>query len=142
MARRNLAAIGIDLEVKTFSLIEMFDRLRRPGEPWDMGFFAFGVFTADPSDFVAALYTPAGGDVFPGGFSDKALGRRLRAALPIADPADREHAFAELDAAFARAGAAAPFATGVSTDFFSDRIGCQIRQPIHGISLGALCVRP
>ena len=28
-----------------------------------------------------------------------------------------------------------------TTDFFADRIGCQVHQPIYGISLGALCVR-
>ena len=39
------------------------------------------------------------------------------------------------------AGAGAAFATPVSTDFFSDRIGCQVHQPMYGISLGALCVR-
>jgi len=49
--------------------------------------------------------------------------------------------FARLDADLARVGAAAPFATAASTDFFSDRIGCQVHQPIYGISLGALCVR-
>ena len=34
-----------------------------------------------------------------------------------------------------------PFATAVTTDFFSERIGCQVQQPIYGISLGALCIR-
>jgi hypothetical protein len=40
-----------------------------------------------------------------------------------------------------RAGAAAPFATPGTTDFFSDGFGCQVEQPLYGISLGALCVR-
>ena len=38
VTRRNLAAIGIDLEVKHFSLSEMFGRLQTPGEPWDVGY--------------------------------------------------------------------------------------------------------
>ena len=46
------------------------------------------------------------------------------------------------DADFARAAAAAPFAVNLTTGFFSDRIGCQIHQPLYGISLGALCLRP
>lgn len=61
-----------------------------------------------------------------------------RRALP---DAARTEAFEELDEDFVRAGAAAPFAIGVSTDFFSDRIGCQVHQPVYGISLGALCIR-
>ena len=37
---------------------------------------------------------------------------------------------------------AAPFAVTASRDFFSARIGCQTYQPIWGIILGALCLRP
>jgi hypothetical protein len=83
----------------------------------------------------------AGQCAWPGGFSGKAVGRRLRAALPIVDATARARAFADLDAGFARAAAAAPFAITLTTDFFSDRIGGQIHHPIYGISLGALCVR-
>jgi hypothetical protein len=76
-----------------------------------------------------------------GWFHDRPLIRRIRAVRTLTDPAVRLRAFAQLDAELAQAGAAAPFATGASTDFFSDRIGCQVHQPIYGISLGALCVR-
>jgi ABC-type oligopeptide transport system substrate-binding subunit len=141
IARRNLAAAGIDLEVETVSLFEMFRRLTNPGEPWDIGYLNWYPASADPSDFVAGLFDKPGEDARVGGFHDKALERRLRAALRVADTTERGRAFARLDADFARAGAAVPFATDVSTDFFSDRIGCQIDQPIYGISLGALCVR-
>ena len=96
----------------------------------------------DPSDFVRPLYTPLAADAWPGGFSGKAVGRRLRAALPIVDATARARAFADLDADFARAAAAAPFAVNLTTGFFSDRIGCQIHHPLYGISLGALCLRP
>ncbi len=140
--RRNLAAIGVDVEIENFPWNEMVRRINRPGEPWDIGYWGWGIFIADPSDFVAPLYA-AGVETgyWPGDFRDKALGRRVRAALRITDTPARARAFAELDAASARAGAAAPFATDVSTDFFSDRIGCQIHQPLYGISLGSLCVR-
>jgi ABC-type transport system substrate-binding protein len=142
--RRDLAAIGVDVEVKNFPWAEMIRRLNRPNEPWDISYWGWGIFTADPSDFVAWVYAPPGRDpdeFWPGGFSDKRLGRRLRATEAITGTTARARAFAELDAAFARAGAAAPFATGVTTDFFSDRIGCQVPQPLYGISLGSLCVR-
>ena len=146
-ARRNLAAIGIDVEVKNFPFNEMARRLLRPGEPWDIGYWWWGLFIADPSDWVEWVYAPYGGEVaaskagWPGGFGDKRLGRRLEAARRLTEPAARARAFAQLDAAFARAGAAAPFATSLTSDFFSDRIGCQVHQPVYGISLGSLCVR-
>ena len=37
---------------------------------------------------------------------------------------------------------AAAFAATASRDFFSARIGCQTYQPVWGIVLGALCLRP
>jgi peptide/nickel transport system substrate-binding protein len=142
IARRNLAEIGIDVDVKLFPLGEMFRRLQLPGEPWDIALWSWIIDYGDPSDFVRPMYTPLAPDAWPGGFSGKAVGRRLRAALPIVDATARARAFADLDADFARAAAAAPFAINLSTDFFSDRIGCQIHHPIYGISLGALCLRP
>jgi hypothetical protein len=69
------------------------------------------------------------------GSTTRPSNRALRAALRIADATERARAFAQLDADFARAGAAVPFATDVNTDFFSDRIGCQVDQPIYGILL-------
>jgi len=64
----------------------------------------------------------------------------MRAAARLSRTA-RSRAYAQIDADLARTGAAAPFATAVTTDFFSDRIGCQVHQPIYGIALGELCVR-
>jgi len=137
--RRNLAPVGIDLEVKNFSLHQMFTRLQRPGEPWDIGYYNWFQDYADPSQFIDPLFTPLG-DPNVGRFRDEKIRQRIRAARRLGDAA-RSRAFAQLDADLARAGAAAPFATAATTDFFSDRIGCQIHQPIYGISLGALCVR-
>jgi peptide/nickel transport system substrate-binding protein len=141
IARRNLAEIGIDVDVKLFPFGEFFGRLARPGEPWDIALWGWLIDSGDPSDWVTPIYTPLAADAWPGGFSGKAVGRRLRAALRIVDATARARAFADLDGDFARAAAAAPFAINLSTDFFSDRIGCQIHHPIYGISLGALCVR-
>ena len=35
----------------------------------------------------------------------------------------------------------AAFSTNESRDFFSERIGCQLYQPVYGIDLAALCPR-
>jgi len=140
--RKNLAAIGIDVVVRNFSLGQMFKRLGRAGEPWDIGYANWFVDYADPSQFIELIFAappPDGGN--PGRFRDEGIFRRMRAAARLSGTA-RSRAYAQLDADLARAGAAAPFATAVTTDFFSDRIGCQVHQPMYGIALGELCVRP
>jgi peptide/nickel transport system substrate-binding protein len=138
VVRRNLAAIGLDVEVKAVALDAMFLRLYRTSG-WDIGYFNWFPNTSDPSDVIEQLFGGEGSSV--PGFRGEAFARRTHAALRLEDAAKRADAFASLDSALARAGAAAPFATAVTTDFFSDRIGCQMHQPIYGISLGALCIR-
>jgi hypothetical protein len=34
-----------------------------------------------------------------------------------------------------------PYASGTAVGFFSERIGCQVDQPIYGLDLGLLCIR-
>ncbi|HSD81682.1 MAG TPA: hypothetical protein VLB47_13520, partial [Solirubrobacteraceae bacterium] len=138
VAKRNLAAIGIDLIVKNLNLDEMFERLHDPGAAWDLGYFNYYIDFADPANFVNVYRS--GDEANIGGFRDRDLQRRIAAAARLTG-ADRLRTYAELDADLARAAASAPFATGASTDFFAARIGCQVQQPIYGISLGALCVR-
>jgi peptide/nickel transport system substrate-binding protein len=140
VVRRNLAAIGLDVEVKSFAFNQMFARLTRPGEPWDLGYWGWLMDFADPAGFVGAIFGPTG-ESPAGRFLEKDLLRRISAATRLSAGA-RVRAFAELDAELGRTGAAAPFATAATTELFSDRIGCQVHQPLYGISLGALCVRP
>jgi len=141
VVRKNLAAIGIDVDVKSFSLGQMFKRLGHPGAPWDIGYYNWFIDYADASQFIAPLFAgPPPDGANPGRFHDEGIFKRMRSAARLSGTA-RSRAFAQIDADLARAGAAAPFATAVTTDFFSDRIGCQIHQPIYGIALGELCVR-
>jgi ABC-type transport system substrate-binding protein len=139
--RRNLAAIGIDLTVKTYPISQTWGRLQDPDVQWDLGYMNWTMDVADPT-FMTDLVAPAvPAEGIVGGFHTRRLDRQIQATVRILDPDARLRAFEQLDADLARAGAAAPFATTSSTDFFSDRIGCQVQQPIYGIALGALCVR-
>jgi ABC-type oligopeptide transport system substrate-binding subunit len=131
VARLNLAAIGIDLEVKPFAVREYFSQGFLEDKPWDLAYGNFFIDYADPANFIGDLFN---------GIVDERFARRIRSATRLPDAA-RLDAFARLDADLARAAVLAPFATATTTDFFSDRIGCQIQQPIYGISLGALCIR-
>jgi ABC-type oligopeptide transport system substrate-binding subunit len=136
VVRRDLAAIGIDVEVQNVPFEEVFPRLLRRGERWDLGYNNWFIDSADPSDF----FGPDGPFGASGFFREKQLQRRIRPALLLSGKA-RADAFAQIDADAARAAVAVPFATEATTEFFSDRIGCQVNQPIYGISLGALCIR-
>jgi ABC-type oligopeptide transport system substrate-binding subunit len=141
VARRDLAAVRIDLDVKAFAVSEMFERLYTPGEPWDLGYSGWFPGYADGADFIGGMFAPnVSGTSLPGNVPDAALERRIRAATRLPDAA-RARAIARIDADLARNAAAAPISTNTTTDFFSDRIGCQVHQPIYGISLGALCLR-
>lgn len=130
VARQNLLAIGIDLEINSVGVRKYFSGFL-DDKPWDLAYGNFFIDYADPANFIGALVKP------------EVRGRfvhRIRAASRLPD-ASRLDAFARLDADLARAAILAPFATSTTTDFFSDRIGCQVHQPIYGISLGALCLR-
>jgi peptide/nickel transport system substrate-binding protein len=138
--RRNLAAIGIDLTVQTYPLNETFGHLVS-NKGWDLGYGNWFIDVADPT-LVTDLFDPVDPATnITGDFHERRLDRQMHAAVRILDPDARLRAFEQLDADLARAGAAAPFATAATTDFFSDRIGCQVQQPIYGIALGALCER-
>jgi peptide/nickel transport system substrate-binding protein len=138
VVRSNLAAIGIEVEVRAVAIDEMF-ALQGRRDGWDIGLTNWFPDHADPSDAVGPIFGVP--ESKPTWLRTGALSDRVGAALRIVDVRERAEAIARLDAELARAGAAAPFATAVTTDFFSDRIGCQVHQPIYGISLGALCIR-
>jgi hypothetical protein len=69
------------------------------------------------------------------------LGRRRRDASTLSGAA-RSESYAALNGDnSARAAAFATYLSGVRTDFFSARMGCQVEHPLSGIDLAALCLR-
>jgi ABC-type transport system substrate-binding protein len=139
IVRANLAAIGITLEIRRFSVGDMFARVLEPDEPFDVSLFGWIGDTPDPSEFVDSMF---GYMSAPTRFLDRTpLGRRIRAASRLTGAA-RLAAYAALDPEITSQEAPfAPTVSGVHTDFFSARIGCQADNPIYGIELGALCER-
>jgi YVTN family beta-propeller protein len=138
IVRENLAAIGITLEIRRFSFGEIFARVSKPDEPFDLSNFGWIGADPDPSNFMDVMFS-----FFPTtAFLDRTrLGRRLRAASRLSGAA-RIDAYGTLDRDItAQAAPFAPFLSGVGTDLFSSRIGCQIEHPLYGIDLAALCVR-
>ncbi len=140
IVRGNLAAIGIDVEIRRFAFGTLFERLQDPDEPFDLSLFGWIGDSPDPAEFVNVMFSFAA--PVSARFLDRTpLGRRMRAAERLIG-AQRIEAYAALDRDLA--AQAAPVAEAISaerTDFFSARIGCQVEHPLYGIDLGALCVR-
>jgi YVTN family beta-propeller protein len=134
----NLAAIGIDVQVKALPFGAMFESLAKKGNPFDLAVIGWAADYPDPAQFLNVLLQ---GNLLPR-FDDPEYTRKLAAAARLSGPA-RYLAYAKLDADLARN--AAPWAAMSNTssrDFFSARMGCQVFQPAYGfMDLTTLCIR-
>jgi peptide/nickel transport system substrate-binding protein len=137
--KSNLSAIGIDLEVRQFAIPELFERLKRPGEPFDIGYSNWFFDYADPFSYINTQFADEG--LSFGLFESPRWQRRMDDVARLSGDT-RINAYAKLDRELAaKAAPAAPFATGTSTYFLSARMGCQVLHPIYGLDLAALCIR-
>jgi ABC-type oligopeptide transport system substrate-binding subunit len=137
--RSNLRAIGIDLDVRQFSLGEMFRRTSNPNEPFDIAYSNWFVDFADPVGYINHQFARDGqrGALF----NNPGMERRMSRAAALSGDA-RVRAYAKLDRDLAETAVpAAAFATGTISYFLSARMGCQVLHPIYGLDLAALCIR-
>jgi YVTN family beta-propeller protein len=138
IVRANLAAIGIEVEVRQFPLPTLFQRLLTPGEPFELAQFGWSADSADPATFINSLFaSPQQPYAY---LDDRRLQDRMAQAARLSGP-ERYRAYARLDRDLASEGAAVAYASQTSPDFFSARIGCQVNQPLYGMDLGSLCLR-
>jgi YVTN family beta-propeller protein len=146
IVKANLKAIGIDVQIQTFSDAVFYKRLGRKGEPYDLALSLWLADYADPVTFLG-FFDPRRGPGNPNPstdvshFHEPGYTRRLAAAERLSPP-ERYVAYGRLESDLARN--AAPWAAignPVSRDFFSRRIGCQVFHPLYGIDLAALCIR-
>ena len=143
--RANLARIGITLDVRAFPIPEMFERIHTQGEPFDLALYNWIADYPDPYDFINVVFQQEIGEINPdtmeGVFAGTDFERRMDEAARLSGD-ERYRVYAELDHDLTAEGAAiVPFASGTTVSFFSDRIGCQIDQPIYGMILNRLCLR-
>ena len=136
--KNNLAAIGIDVQVKCFPGGEFWAHMLTPGAPWDLAVDGYEG-TNDPGDYLDgyASHDPAYAEQLHDPRVDSLL-----ASARLTSGRARAVAYARVDHVLVRD--AAPdiaFANESENDFFSARIGCQPTQPLAGIDLGALCIR-
>jgi peptide/nickel transport system substrate-binding protein len=153
IVKTDLAAIGIEMDIKLFGKVAMYNRILNPNEPWDIALVGWGIDHADPSDEINALFDSSSIPPAPlpanavnlyfnyGRFSDPAFDRRMREAATLSGTA-RERTYGRLAIDLAR-DAAPVAAWGVpdSRNLFATHIGCQAYQPIYGVDLARLCLR-
>ena len=146
IVKRNLAAIGIEVEIRKFSVDDLYNRVPKRGEPFDIMLTPWLVDYPDPFDVLNLLFAgdfigqPQAGNW--GRFDDPVYNRRLDAAARLTG-ARRYREYARLDADIARdAAPRVAFANENRVDFFSARMGCQLYHPVYGMDLAALCVKP
>ena len=136
--KENLAAIGIEVQVKAISDASFFARLGKKDEPYDLAPTGWGTDYPDPAQFLNTLLL--GGMLPP--LDDPESVRKLERAARLSGPA-RYLAYGKLDADLAR-NAAPWVAIGnfSGRDFFSARMGCQVFEPTSGfMNLTTLCIR-
>jgi ABC-type oligopeptide transport system substrate-binding subunit len=135
--KTDLAAIGLRVEVKAFSIDAMSTKLSTPGEPFDL---ATVFWVADYPDPNSLLNTLLGNATILPTFDDRSGRARLAAAAQLTG-ADRDRAYARLDADLARnAAPLVAYGNPSRYELFSSRMGCQI-PAFYGTDLAALCIR-
>jgi YVTN family beta-propeller protein len=139
IVKQNLGAIGIDVVVKTFADVQ--SQIARPGEQFDLfGPISFGAGYPDPAQLLGLPGTGVLGSLpF---FDDPSYKRKVTVASRLSGPR-RYLAYGALDVDTVRnAAPVVSLGNRLSREFFSARMGCQIYNPVWGIDLAALCIRP
>jgi ABC-type oligopeptide transport system substrate-binding subunit len=136
--KRDLGAIGLQVQIKAFPIDTMFARDARPGEPFDIAFYGWQADYPDPANMLTPMF--ADSTLYPT-FNDPAYQRKLASTAQLTG-LRRYLAYGKLDVDLARdAAPLIAFGNASSTDFFSARIGCQAYGP-YGVDFAALCIKP
>jgi ABC-type oligopeptide transport system substrate-binding subunit len=134
VVKKNLNAIGIDVQVEELPIPALLARLYRQDEPFDIAVFGHTGDVPDPAAFLGEMLALPALDL--GAFD------RSAAVADRLTGDERQVAFGRLANDLARdAAPLVAFANPVRQDFFSRRIGCQIFNPLYGVDLAALCIR-
>jgi YVTN family beta-propeller protein len=134
--KTDLAAIGLQVQVRTYPDQTLYTKTVTPGEPFDIAWVGWIPDYLDPKAMLNVLLE---NDAVIPSFNDPAWRARLDAAARLTGP-KRYLTYAKLDADLARdAAPLAAFGNLSSEDFFSARTGCQIFGA-YGMDLAALCI--
>jgi YVTN family beta-propeller protein len=139
IVKTDLAAIGLEVRIQTFPSDNLFARLIRPNEPFDLAMASWAADYPDPEGVLNRIF--AASSNYPT-LDDPTYQHRLAAAARLSGP-ERYLTYGKLDVDLARNVAPLiAYGTHTSSDFFAARIGCETYNPWYGMDLGALCLRP
>jgi ABC-type transport system substrate-binding protein len=139
IVKNDLAAIRIDVHIHCMPGSEVFPRVFRRKEPWDIFLDSYGSDYDDPGDYINGLAVDNAFNFSH--YHSPALSRRIRAASRLSG-VSRAQAYARIDLGLVRDIVPHVFyGNGLAQNLFSARIGCQLYQPVEGMDLGALCIR-
>jgi ABC-type oligopeptide transport system substrate-binding subunit len=134
VARLNLAQIGLDVDIK--EVPNLFQRLRTPGELWDIALIGWFADYLDPFNFVNDLFT---GENNTGHFRNVRFERRMRqAALLVGRKRLAAYALLERDL-MRRSAPIAPFIVLNDVMFVSRSLGCFAYDTTYGLDVLAIC---
>jgi oligopeptide transport system substrate-binding protein len=140
----NLAAIGLDLDIREFPRATQFTKTGTRGEPFDITLEGWHSDYFDPYNFIFLL---DGTTIRPQNnvnfsyFNSAAYNRKIRAAASMVGNA-RYRAFGNLDIDLARnAAPLASYITDNSRFFFSSRVRNFFYQPLYELDLAAIAVQ-
>jgi ABC-type oligopeptide transport system substrate-binding subunit len=141
--KANLKRIGIDVEVKYFSVTSLFDRIGTRGEPYDI---ARAALIADYPDGIGLFRyldgrTLRSKDNVNVAYFNRARYNRRIAAIDRLRGLARRRAWADLDVEVMRKDPPwAPIVTSYRRDFVSKSFGCYVFQPVFSrVDLVAAC---
>jgi YVTN family beta-propeller protein len=138
IVKTDLAAISLQVQIKTFPSGSYFAKLGNPSAPFDL---AWDGWLPDYFDPAAMLHSILADSTWGPTFNDPAYRHRLAAAARLTGP-ERYLTYGQLDLDLARnAAPLAAFDNLTEHDFYSARIGCQTFG-IYGMDLAALCIKP
>src|SRR5215212_1764241 len=145
IVQANLAAIGIDVEVKQFERAVQFGKEGTKGEPFDIADEGWVADYNDPYDFINVLLygksITASNNVNFSYFDDPSYNRKMEQAARLAGE-ERFKTYGNLDLDLAKnAAPLAAWSNSNERDFFSGRIGCQEYQTVYGMDIAGLCLR-
>ena len=123
----DLKELGIDVTTKYFDFTTLSEKLKRPGEPWDVAWLPWGAWYLDPAGAILPLLRGTRYEA------------RINAVNQVAAPG-RAKAWADLEADLMRNDPPlAPYADAKALVLISPSFGCLRSLPQYEFDLGAVC---
>jgi ABC-type oligopeptide transport system substrate-binding subunit len=136
----NLKQLGIDLDVKYYEPVVVVEKVRTPGEPFDIALIGWAADYADAAGFFLPLLGRDGAG-FGVNLDDSRVRRRLEAASRLTGEA-RSRAWADLDADLMRDNPPwAPFMHLNNRTLVSKSLGCFYNHPLYRVDIVSVCKR-